>query len=129
MNTHNTTENEIDEFDKYANTYFDDLKSHIEMLETELSITPDSEYRDAIDGLHHHLVIQIYDEGGDMNTGFGGNSIWIDEEDIADDDFSLNDVYKNPERFIVEGDEEIGFWIEKKNEKLYEARDVASLAD
>jgi len=63
----------------------------------------------------NHLIIQIHD-GDEMDTGFGGNSIWVDEEDIADDDFSLNDIYENPERFIVKGDEESGFWIAKKDE-------------
>ena len=71
---------------------------------------------DIIDGMPNHLVIQIYDEDEDPDTGFGGNSIWIDEEDIADDDFSLTDIYENPERFIVKGDEESGFWIAKKDE-------------
>jgi len=75
MNTHNTTETDIDDFDKYANAYFDDLKSHIEMLETELSITTDSEHRDAL----HDRIAYLKDRAtmGDK---------WVDNDTTASPD-------------------------------------------
>lgn len=70
----------------------------------------------AIDGMPEYLIIQIFgDEVEDMDTGVGGNSIWVDEEDLAGDDFSIRDISENPDMFVVKGDEQDGFWIEAKN--------------
>ena len=46
--TNETDDFETDDFGTYVNRYFDDLEVHIEILEDEASVSPDSEHRDAL---------------------------------------------------------------------------------
>jgi len=87
----------ITDFDKYANVYFDDLKAHIEMLETELSITTDSEHKDAL----HDRIAYLKDRmiAGDK---------WVDNDTTAS-----SDAWKNLETYTdVKALEQYKIWDE-----------------
>lgn len=66
----NTTTNE---FDKYANTYFDDIDGHIETLQNELDITEkESEHADA-----------LYDRIVYLKERHAIGDLWVDNDITA----------------------------------------------